>query len=602
MASFIPARRPDDIRPLGLKLPKEVEPVENQYAQRAERRREELLETMGGSHQTEEAVDRALRWLADHQSADGHWDGRDFDADCGECGGESEFEVHTAVTGLALLCFLGADHTHTKDGPYRDHIERGIQWLVDQQRRNGDLRGFETLYSHGIATIALSEALGMTGDSRLVRPVERAVRFIHRARNRDVGGWRYDPGQPGDTSVLGWQVMALRSAQKAGVDVPMESYQAARRWMRKVASPTRPGLYAYQPGREPSETMTAEGMFVQQLLGHRAEEPTMQRSADFILEHLPDWDRHANTYFWYYATLSLFQHQGDAWQRWNKAVTRELLGHQVKNGAAAGSWSPEGEWANVGGRVCQTAMCTLMLEVYYRYLPMYVSPMPQDAIGTIQGVVTSAESHEPLAGVAIRLVLPDAMPISVITDSNGAYTLHVPDVPDFFALSASVNGFIPDTVNVNASLVAESTLTVDFDLHAVDPNVVVIESLPDVHHLGDDAFTGSINSRFQRRAEGDTFRARFRLTAAQLTTDVASAQMHLLVKGVQRPHPIRINGQLLDRRLNRAPRDGSFGGFAAEFPPEMLRVGDNVLEIHATAWGGDIDDFEFVNLQIRLLR
>jgi hypothetical protein len=122
--------------------------------------------------------------------------------------------------------------------------------------------------------------------------------------------------------------------------------------------------------------MTAEGMFTQQLLGTPRDDPRMQASVAYILRHPPDWEDEVNTYYWYYATLALFHHQGPAWREWNDAIEEELLDHQVQSGPAAGSWDPVGLWAPVGGRVYQTALCTLMLEVYYRYLPMYAVREP----------------------------------------------------------------------------------------------------------------------------------------------------------------------------------------------------------------------------------
>ncbi len=233
------------------------------------------------------------------------------------------------------------------------------------------------MYSHGIATIALSEAYGMTADPELAAPVRSAVDFIHRARNRREGGWRYDPGQVGDTSVLGWQVMALKSAQSAGVDVPEEALDVAARWLERVSQGTSRGLYAYQPGKKYTRSMTAEAMFVQQLLGRDRGELRMQTSARFIARELPDWDDEPNTYLWYYATLALFQHQSDEWRRWNDALKEQLLEHQHTSGKSAGSWDTTDRWSRLGGRVYQTALCTLMLEVYYRYLPRYMQPRPE---------------------------------------------------------------------------------------------------------------------------------------------------------------------------------------------------------------------------------
>lgn len=160
----------------------------------------------------------------------------------------------------------------------------------------------------------------------------------------------------------------------AGFAVSPDSFAAAGQWLEKVSKSTEPGLYAYQQPRRPSPAMTAEGMFVQQLLGRAHDDARMIASAAYLGERLPDWKAAADTYYWYYATLALFQHQGEPWRRWNEALTRELLAHQEKTGRCRGSWVPEGKWADKGGRVYQTALCTLMLEVYYRYLPMYSLP------------------------------------------------------------------------------------------------------------------------------------------------------------------------------------------------------------------------------------
>jgi hypothetical protein len=355
-------------------VPTQTAPFPNPYAQRAPERREEILQEMGGGAETERAVAMALDWLARHQSRDGRWDGDRFDERCGNCDGKQRVQCDIAVTGLSLLCFTAADHTHFKGGPYRDVVGRAVNWLLTQQAEDGGLMRTESLYSHGIATIALAEVYGMTGDERLAGPVKAAVDFIFRSRNKAVGGWRYRPNQMGDTSVLGWQVMALAAAKRARIDVPEEAFTVARRWLDLVERPARPGLYAYQPQRQVTPAMTAEGMFTRQLLGAKRDAARMRASASYILQHPPEWHPGANTYYWYYATLALFQHQGRSWAQWNEAVKDVLLENQRAKGPAAGSWDPRGQWANVAGRVYQTAMATLTLEVYYRYLPSFVEP------------------------------------------------------------------------------------------------------------------------------------------------------------------------------------------------------------------------------------
>jgi hypothetical protein len=161
---------------LELALPTQTAPPPNPYAQRAPQRREEILQEMGGSAETERAVAMALDWLARHQSRNGRWDGDRFDDRCGRCGGTQRVKCDIALTGLSLLCFTAADHTHVKDGPYRDVVDRAVRWLMDQQDDDGGFLRDESMYSHGIATIALAEAYGMTGDPRLEGPVKAAGR------------------------------------------------------------------------------------------------------------------------------------------------------------------------------------------------------------------------------------------------------------------------------------------------------------------------------------------------------------------------------------------------------------------------------------------
>ena len=122
---------------------------------------------------------------------------------------------------MGLLPFLAAGQTHKSKGPYKDHVLKGVQWLIRQQQPDGNLAkgAVQMMYSHGLATIALCEAYGLTGDKEVGRAAQGAVNFILKAQNTADGGWRYNPGDPGDTSVVGWQLMALKSAHMAGLDI-----------------------------------------------------------------------------------------------------------------------------------------------------------------------------------------------------------------------------------------------------------------------------------------------------------------------------------------------------------------------------------------------
>ncbi len=337
--------------------------VRSNYVLRQKENRDRVLKRLGGSDETEAAIGRALDWFTSHQESDGRWSGKRYSGEDGH---------DNAMTGFAMLCYFGWGAKHTEAGPYQEPMTKAVNWLASQVGSNGDLTGGhgQGMYDQGIATMALAEAYGLTKDPALYEPLRRAAGFIMKAQNKTHGGWRYKPGsQDGDTSVVGWQVMALTSARMAGLHVPEESFDLARKWFESVSAGPHRGLYGYT-GLNPSLTMTAEGMFCQQLMGLRPENPRMIEAAEYLKTALPD-PRKPGFYYWYYGCLSLYQHQGPVWEMWNQEMKKTLLPMQVRTGDAAGAWPASGQYAQRGGLVMSTAMATLSLEVYYRYLPMY---------------------------------------------------------------------------------------------------------------------------------------------------------------------------------------------------------------------------------------
>ena len=299
---------------------------------------------------------------------------------------EAGIQSDTGITGLALLAFLAAGHTH-REGPHQDHVRRGLQYLLSVQATDGHLGGrattFAKMYCHAMAAFALSEAYAMTGDERLRRPVLRAVTYTVTAQEPTSGGWRYRPGDPGDTSQCGWQLMALKSAELAGIPMPVRTYNGMVRYLRSAARGNHGGLSAYRPGEQITRPMTAEALVCWQFLGMPRQHPAGNEAGDYLLGELPGQSK-ANLYYWYYATLGMYQLQGTHWQQWNEALRTTLVESQQKTGApsssnTAGSWDPDTVWGGYGGRVYSTALATLCLEVYYRFLPLYVNAAPAEA-------------------------------------------------------------------------------------------------------------------------------------------------------------------------------------------------------------------------------
>ena len=356
-------------------------------AARDPRVRAEMVKKQGGTTFTEAAVSRGLRWLASVQNEDGSWSLTRYHRS-----GNANNKGDMAATSLALLPFLGAGQTH-ETGVYRETVTRGLLWILENQGENGDLRDAASIragrmpenaamYAHGQASIVLVEAFAMTGDERLRIPAQKAVEYIEKAQHAE-GGWRYQPGMSGDTSVFGWQLMALQSARSAqlGLNVAPETMDLAEQYLDRVGRQYRGAyrefpagvLYRYQPRESrPSATMTAEALLCRMYLGWDRSQARMRLGVDYLLtEHPPDASE-PNIYYWYYATQALHHFGGKGWDRWNLQLREILVNMQEKKGRYPGSWGPEDfEWGPQGGRIFVTSLAICTLEVYYRHLPLF---------------------------------------------------------------------------------------------------------------------------------------------------------------------------------------------------------------------------------------
>jgi hypothetical protein len=336
--------------------------------------RQRSVRLYGGTKESEAAVERGLAWLAAHQSANGSWSLNHFHANCkhAACGDPGTVISDPAGTGVALLPFLGSGNTPAS-GKHRQTVARALHWLVSQQRPDGSWLAKEDarpMYGHGIASIALCEAYGMTRDPKLRGPAQKALDYIVKAQHAATGGWRYTPNQPADTSVVGWQVMALKSGEMAGLSVPAKTFEGIKRWLASVEG-NRPvgGLFGYQSAN-PTPAMTAQGLLCHQYLGARRDDQRMRAGTDYLLKHLPQPGAETS-YYWYHATQVMYHMQGNPWKTWNGKMRDLLVSTQETRGTLAGSWKPVDAREKPGGRIYATALRVLMLEVYYRYLPLY---------------------------------------------------------------------------------------------------------------------------------------------------------------------------------------------------------------------------------------
>lgn len=357
-----------------------------EYQLRQDKNRMEIIRAFGADEDTEAAVQAALQWLSKAQSPDGSWNSARYGGGTetralGEYRYGTGDRADTGITGLALLAFLSAGHTH-EEGEFQNVVGKGLGYLLREQMPSGDLSGHKQIgnehsvvnarmYCHSIALLALAEAHAMTRDPILREALLTSAQYTINAQDPRGGGWRYRPGESGDLSLFGWKAMALRSVQRSGIEVPSIVNQRMLRFIDSCST-GEGGLARYRPGEgAPSPTMTAEALACRLLLRFPLTLEARQEACELILRNLPG-TQPDNVYYWYYATLALFQLQDHSWRTWNQALkTRLLETQQPAYGDEPGSWDPDRMWGGYGGRVYSTAMSCLCLEVYYRYLPMY---------------------------------------------------------------------------------------------------------------------------------------------------------------------------------------------------------------------------------------
>ena len=358
--------------------------------------KEKLITEGGGNEASEKAVADGLRFLALHQSPDGSWSLNDFNRYArteplpagkivpDNCQPMTTRRNETAGTAFGLLPFLAAGITNkpatkSKQKDYSKGVERAILSLMARQSKaSGDRGNYGgDMYSHGIATIAMCEAYGLTSDARIKNSAQLALNYIVTAQDPAGGGWRYSVRSPGDTSVTGWQVMALKSGQMAGLSVPLTTLRKVEKYLDACETSNKGG-YGYMPSNGESAAMTAVGALCRQYLGVPPKNPSLLASVRRIKEGSAPGS--GDIYYEYYATQVMHHMGGDAWAYWNlgkdgtgKAGIRDsLIARQDKG--TPGRTGQAGSFAghdHVGGRLGGTSLCLLSLEVYYRHLPLY---------------------------------------------------------------------------------------------------------------------------------------------------------------------------------------------------------------------------------------
>ncbi len=348
------------------------------YQARSQGQRMSSVLKHGGSEESERAVENSLKWLASVQEPNGRWSSSRHGGGAVETDPQGQQRLDggkradSGVTGLVVLSFLGAGYTHDR-GRYTEEVRRALDWLIAQQRPEGQLAGdatkYDQNYCHAMATFALAEAYAMQKDANdypeLRSAVKRGVKWIAGMQNDD-GGWRYGRGTESDMSMFGWQLMALKSAVNGGIPVPEETRRGMVKFLDARGQGQHGGLAGYKRVDPPTPAMTAEALFCRQMFTIRTNDAASQEAVAYLRRHLPRVTVY-DEYYWYYGTLAMHHLDDESWQEWNNALRDMLITMQRQEGPLAGSWDPRGKWAGIGGRLYSTALSTMCLEVYYRY-------------------------------------------------------------------------------------------------------------------------------------------------------------------------------------------------------------------------------------------
>jgi hypothetical protein len=353
----------------------------------------------GGHRATQKAIALGLDWLKRHQDPDGFWDCDGFDMQCTDsrCSGRGQALNDVGVTGLALLAFMGSGNTITS-GPHRATVKKGIKYLCDvQDPSDGCMvlkEGMQWMYNHALATLALTEAYGLSNFPIIKKPAQRAIDFIHKSKNPGRA-WRYnngevDPMEQNDVSVTGWMVMCLASARDFGLKIYEQDIIDALRYIDDMTDSTsgrtgykeRGSYSAREIGdddiwpADQTEAMTAVAMlcrvFAGSILGEMESQiSALEKGADLLTAIPPEWNEEKGCidyYYWYYGSYAMYQMAGSYWRDWKRDMEDAVVDNQLREGCERGSWPPQQDpWGDNGGRVYSTALLTLCLEVYYRY-------------------------------------------------------------------------------------------------------------------------------------------------------------------------------------------------------------------------------------------
>lgn len=305
----------------------------------------------------DDATSQGLRFLITQQSPDGSFGG-------------GRFGPNVAVTSLACLAFMADGHLPGR-GEYGDAVLRGLEYILNNSTENGLIAAEPAngpMYGHGFATLFLGEVYGAMADDpelddRVYEALDRAVRLIERTQNEE-GGWRYNPVPfDADVSVTICQVMGLRSARNAGLEVDKQVIDRAVQYIRQCQNAD--GGFRYQrDGGQSGWPRSAAGVASLYYAGIY-EDQALERGLEYLRVNARPGAESSRAHLWYghyYSVQAMFLAGGQHWADWWPTMAGNVLDLQERNG----SWDDRSVGPSYG-----TAVALIILQMPKRYLPIF---------------------------------------------------------------------------------------------------------------------------------------------------------------------------------------------------------------------------------------
>ena len=303
--------------------------------------------------ETEQSIDRGLKYLAAHQNQDGSF-------------GSGGYGRNVAVCGLAGMAFM-AHGSAPNRGPYGENVQRCTDYILSRAQDSGFIIADEAashgpMYGHGFATLFLAEVYGMSPDPEIRDVLTRSIKLIVDTQNSE-GGWRYFPQrQDADLSVTVSQVMALRAARNAGLYVPNDTIDASIEYVKRCQNPDGGFMYMLPSG--PSRFPRSSAGLVALYSAGIYSGDELAEGLDYVMDYLPAAEDNRETHFYYghyYAVQAMWHAGTPRWPSWYAAVEKSFVERQ----------RADGSWFDSIGPEYATAMACLILQMPNNYLPIF---------------------------------------------------------------------------------------------------------------------------------------------------------------------------------------------------------------------------------------